>query len=756
MNADPDGAPTPAADEWLSRRSQEAEQAVDVAFDLSACVREPIHLLGGVQSYGTLLAAEVASGTVVTAADNTARLLGVEARELVGGPVLRVLGAPDWEEAVALSAEGEGAVLSLPVTAGAGPSPRAFDLSVHRRDGLLVLEFEPGEADPAASRDFYQGVRRALGRLRSAASVAECCATAVREMRALTGFERVVAYRFDGADGPGEVVAESVADGWEPWLGLWFPATDIPPQARRLYEENWIRVIGDVDDATARLVPERRADTGGVLDLSRAGLRTVSGFHLEYLRNIGVRSSMSVSVLRDGRLWGLIACHGADPKRLGPEVRSACELFGTAFSLHLTALEERDRADSLVGVGGRAASVARLLGTDVYDSLLRHEAEVRELAGADGLVVARDGQVRTTGPAVGARLAGELKRLAAGLAPGQVWATDRLAETLEAGGGDASAAEGGPSGVLLIALERGRSYLAWTRVERPEPRRWAADPDRPVRVGPRGERLTPRGSGAVFRSVTRGRSLPWQAREEHTALELWRLLTGMVLRHADELSALNEELRVINADLDSFAHAAAHDLKEPLRGSPTRRSSWWRTPVPGWTPPACAGSAPCGGWPAAWTTCSTPCCTTPAWAAADCAGPGWSWTGPWTTPWRWPGPGSPTRGYGCCGPTASRWWTPTRTGSTTSWSTSWSTPPSTRRTARTGPSGWRWRRSPPVPAAGSRSWSGTTASASRRNGRRRSSGSSSGCTAPPSTTAAPASASPSSGGSWSGTADASG
>ncbi|KPC68373.1 hypothetical protein ADL35_43750, partial [Streptomyces sp. NRRL WC-3753] len=159
----------------------------------------------------------------------------------------------------------------------AGPSPRAFDLSVHRRDGLLVLEFEPGE-----------------------------------------------------------VVAESVADGWEPWLGLWFPATDIPPQARRLYEENWIRVIGDVDDATARLVPERRADTGGVLDLSRAGLRTVSGFHLEYLRNIGVRSSMSVSVLRDGRLWGLIACHGADPRRLGPEVRSACELFGTAFALQLT------------------------------------------------------------------------------------------------------------------------------------------------------------------------------------------------------------------------------------------------------------------------------------------------------------------------------------------------------------------------------------------------------------------------------------
>ncbi|MFC7466949.1 hypothetical protein ACFQVA_03925 [Actinomadura keratinilytica] len=163
-------------------------------------------------------------------------------------------------------------------------------------------------------------------------------------------------------------------------------------------------------------------------------------------------------------------------------------------------------------------------------------------------------------------------------------------------GADASAAEGGPSGVLLIALERGRSYLAWTRVERPEPRRWAADPDRPVRVGPRGERLTPRGSGAVFRSVTRGRSLPWQAREEHTAVELWRLLTGMVLRHADELSALNEELRVINEDLDSFAHAAAHDLKEPLRGISHAAEFLAEDAGAGLDATSVRGSPPCGGW----------------------------------------------------------------------------------------------------------------------------------------------------------------
>ncbi|MFD8671530.1 ATP-binding protein [Streptomyces seoulensis] len=554
-------------EDWLSQRVRSAEASIPGGFDLSACVTERIHLLGGVQSYGTLLAVDAATGLVDTAAENTGALLGRDAAELVGRPVTEVLDAADWAEAVESAVEGDSVAVAFPVRAGAAPVRSCFDLGVHRRDGLVLLEFEPrAPGDALNFAGFYQGVRGALRRLRSATTVLDCCRAAAREVRALTGYDRVVAYRFDGANGPGEVVAEDLAEGREPWLGLWFPATDIPPQARRLYEENWIRVIADVDDPTARLHPPVRPATGEPLDLSGAALRTVSEFHLEYLRNIGVRSSMSVSLLREGRLWGLIACHGDAPTRLAPEVRSACELFGVAFSMQLAAIEERERADALARSGRDASAVAELLDADVDGSLLRHQAELRRLVDADGVLLARGGRASGAGLTVGPELAAALGGYAARLRSGEVWATDRLGELLAEDGVDVPLTADGPAGVLMLPLGPDGDYLAWLRAERPLPRAWAADPARPVLVGPRGERLTPRGSGAVLRSTMRGRSLPWSTHDEAAALEMGRLFTRLVLRHADELAALNDELRMTNLDLDSFAHAAAHDLKEPLRG----------------------------------------------------------------------------------------------------------------------------------------------------------------------------------------------
>ena len=221
---------------------------------------------------------------------------------------------------------------------------RRLDVSVHRGDGLLICEFEPAGEEPSSFSSFYADVRRALLRLRSAQSVAGLCQAAVEQIRALTGYDRVVAYRFDGDGGPGEVIAEDVAQGWEPWLGLWFPASDVPPQARRLYLQNWIRVIADVDDEGVALLPPLRPGTRRPLDLSGAALRTVSGYHLEYLRNIGVRASMSVSLIKDGWLWGMIACHAGTSRWLGPDQRAACEMFGIALSLQLAEAEDGQRA----------------------------------------------------------------------------------------------------------------------------------------------------------------------------------------------------------------------------------------------------------------------------------------------------------------------------------------------------------------------------------------------------------------------------
>ncbi|MFJ8043338.1 ATP-binding protein [Kitasatospora sp. NPDC096147] len=554
-------------DGWLSQREVAAEQVVEGAFDLSACVREEIHLLGGVQSYGTLLAVDPATGLVDTAAANAAGLLGHPGRSLPGVPAEELLGAEQYAEARAVAEDEGGAAGVLPMVLTAGGEPWPVDVTVHRTGGLLVLEFEPRAEPPFRLDGFYRGVRQALNRLRKSRTVLEACAAAVHEMRELTGFDRVVAYRFDGEDGPGEVLAEDAAPGREPWLGLWFPATDIPPQARRLYRENWIRVIGDVDDPTVGLEPPTRPATGRPLDLSGSVLRTVSGFHLEYLRNIGVRSSMSVSILFEDRLWGLIACHGDRPNRLSPELRAACEFFGIAFSMQLAAIAERERSAASDAARAAVDHTCERLSTDLAAFVHDEGDALRELVAAQGVVLYRDGVATGDLDALPGTLLATLAERAAAAGSAEVWSTDRLLEDLYgADGAPDPAGPVPPSGVMLAPLGGTGDYLLWYRGERAVTRRWAADPQRPVNVGSRGERLTPRGSSAVFEATVRGRSEPWRTADLVAARELGRTVAGRLLAHTAELTRLNAELARFNEDLDSFAHAAAHDLKEPLRG----------------------------------------------------------------------------------------------------------------------------------------------------------------------------------------------
>ncbi|MBL7257856.1 ATP-binding protein [Paractinoplanes lichenicola] len=517
--------------EWLPDHLAAAEREAGTTFDLTACVREPIHRLGGVQSYGALLA--VKAGRVAVASENAAEVLGFE----IGGDD-SFLTAEQRAGLWSLADADTGQTAMMPLELGG----RRFDVTVHHADDHVVLEFEPAPDTPEFGT-LYAPVRQALTRLQRAATVVEACRAAVREIREITGYDRVVAYRFESADGPGEVIAEEVVDDWEPWLGLWFPATDIPPQARRLYERNWIRVIADAGDTTAQLSPAVLPETGRPLDLSLSVLRTVSPFHLEYLRNIEVTSSMSVSLLDGGRLWGLIACHGRDPKPLSPQTRAACEFFGVALSLHLAALRERDEASA------REQSrtvIARLLERYSMDLPMRwsqNPAGLDQVIACDAVVVRTDGalSLHGVGPAEAEHLMGALSVPP----PGEVWHSDTV--------------DGPFPGVLVLPFGTGDDCIVWLRRERTVARRWAADPRTPVVLGPHGQRLTPRGSTAVFLASVRGRSTGWTTTDLAMAVELGRAIMGVAVAQARQLALLN-------VDLDSFAHAAAHDLKEPLRG----------------------------------------------------------------------------------------------------------------------------------------------------------------------------------------------
>ncbi len=549
----------------LPAREVAAEYATGTVFDLDECAREPIHLLGSVQSYGALLALAEPGLTVAVASSNTAAVLGVAPEALLGLPVADILGA---EQAGQLhqAASGDDSVAAIvPVQLEERAEGYQLDVSVHRGDALVICEFEPAADQRFRFSSFYPGVRRALLRLESTRTVADLCQAAVRQLRAFTGYDRVVAYRFDG-DGPGEVIAEDTAPGWEPWLGLWFPAIDVPPQARRLYLRNWIRVIADVDDRGAVLIPPLRPGTQRPLDLSGSALRTVSSYHLEYLRNIGVRGSMSVSLIKDGRLWGLIACHSGAPRRLTADQRAACEMFGIALSLQLDSIENRQRATDEAEarrILQQMTAAADAIAPERFgEHIVAGSARLSDLVGADGVYL------RFGAASYASGLVPDLPGLPALLAwlpsvpVGRAWSTHRLGEEL----GELAPLAGDCAGVLLVPLSSGGDVLAWFRREVSRTVRWAADPERPVVTGSRGQRLTPRGSSSVWQETVRGQCLPWSGQDHGIAEETYRALLEAAVRHAAALSTAGAELAPGDDGLEAFARAASHALKEPLRG----------------------------------------------------------------------------------------------------------------------------------------------------------------------------------------------
>ncbi|MEO0936369.1 MAG: GAF domain-containing protein, partial [Cyanobacteria bacterium J06641_2] len=222
-----------------------------------------------------------------------------------------------------------------------------FDGIVHRSIGAVILELEPtlSTQDDAKFFDFYNLVRTPLSKIQKSSTLSELCNVIVTEIRKITGFDRVMIYRFD-EDGAGMVIAEDPREDLDKYLGLRYPATDIPKQAKRLYELNLLRLIQNINYQPAELVPQLNPQTNEPLDMSLSVLRSVSPLHIEYLQNMGVTASMSVSLLKDKKLWGLIACHHYDSEKpVSYEIRTVCEFLGQIMSFELAAKEENEDLD---------------------------------------------------------------------------------------------------------------------------------------------------------------------------------------------------------------------------------------------------------------------------------------------------------------------------------------------------------------------------------------------------------------------------
>jgi light-regulated signal transduction histidine kinase (bacteriophytochrome)/CheY-like chemotaxis protein len=510
--------------------------AAIVEVDLTNCEREPIHLLGAIQPIGFLLVL-TADWQISNASANAAEFLEVDERGLIGRPAADILtkqAIHTLRNRLALLRGND--ALERVFRMLLQNNGRAFDIALHMSGSRVILE-----AEPSTEHDYGDAtgtVRGMISRLEQAGEMPAFFNEGARQIRALTGFDRVMVYRFS-PDGSGEVVAECAKGGIGSFFGLHYPATDIPRQARELYLRSLLRVITDIDAEPVPLEPPVD-EYGKPIDLSLSVLRSVSRIHIEYLRNMGVRASMSISIVVEGKLWGLIACHHYSPRCPSFERRSVAELFAQMFAMRI---EARERTQ-VVEFERRARDISdQLLSAVASDETLLNDPDwlssiLTSAIPADGVGVWINGNYAFSGmtPDTGqfARIIQALNTTAAGRA----YATDQI-NALVPGIAERKC---NVAGMLAIPISRTpRDYVVLFRAEIIRSVRWAGDPHKPVSYGPNGPRLTPRESFEEWKETVVGRSLPFTSSELRVAETLRATLIEVVLRLSDEANAERRE-----------------------------------------------------------------------------------------------------------------------------------------------------------------------------------------------------------------------
>ncbi|NMF57413.1 response regulator [Pseudanabaena yagii] len=528
------------------------------------CDREQIHLLGHIQSHGVLIAINESNLTIAQVSANTIQFFNLPANSLIAHPLNVLFSQEQINTLLSFWAHKDlEAFNPIKLTVTIKRKKRIFQGVMHRSDGLLVLELEPLPKDIDSSLGFYYLAKAAAMNVRQAEGFDEMSNLLVQEIRKITGFDRVLIYKFD-PDHSGVVIAEAKAHNLEPLLGLHYPSFDIPEIPRNLYCKNWLRLIADLEDESVPLIPFNNPLTQAPLDLSYSTLRSVSKFHIQYLRKMRVSASFSISLINTDKLWGLVVCHHYAPKYVDYETRKTCEFLGQIMSVEIVNKHEQ----YLKKAQAKIKSIQSKLKQNIlssYQSLsstfTQDIDDLLKLVNAQGAVIYLDGCISEFGQCPTQNFTRSLIAWLESKSQ-DIFHTTCLSKDFP----EAIEFQEQASGLLSISIKLNHTsyHIIWFRPEVVQTVNWAGDPTKLLDIDDDLD-PSPRRSFELWKEAVKANSLPWDEVEMEAALELRSTLMLAALEFSQQaLKQEAERSKVASQAKSNFLARMSHELRTPL------------------------------------------------------------------------------------------------------------------------------------------------------------------------------------------------